>query len=211
MLEQEKYDYKITILLRDVTVWEDSRVCVLEGDLKSLSKDIFYGQSYDIVIHLAALMADKDSFPQSEFVKVNVEGSKRLIMSLQQCKIKQFIHISTVMVYDHTDTLPASEETKIGQSLTNYEYSKRESELCIRACCQKLGVPLTILRLGLIYGEGMTYGWPNVIDSIQKRKMKIIGDGKNLIQLSYIYDVVDGIILTINNPRAYDLIFNLCS
>tara|TARA_B100000315_G_scaffold260500_1_gene322417 strand:+ start:1521 stop:2504 length:984 start_codon:yes stop_codon:yes gene_type:complete len=200
----------ITALVRrDDFSWKD-RVRSVTSDLEDISPDVISGQRYDVAIHLAALMADKDDIPRSEFYRINVEGTKRLITAMRKSGLRQFIHISTVGVYGSTGTNPVEEEGKYGEKLSNYEWSKMEAEKVAIACCKEIGVPLTILRIGLMYGEGMSYGWPSTIRSIQKKEMRIIGEGNALIQLSYIRDIVEGIALTIGNKLAYDSIFNLC-
>ncbi len=190
--------------------WDDNQVQLIQGDLTSLSQDAFHGRHYDVVIHLAALMSNYDYLPASEFQEVNVEGSRKLINALRECRVGQFIHISTVGVYGPTGLTPVCEAGASGENLSVYESSKLESEAISTKSCQKQGIPLTILRLGLMYGEGMNYGWPSVVESIKKGKMRIIGNGQSLIQLSYIQDVVEGVTLAVGNNNSYGLTFNLC-
>jgi len=155
-------------------------------------------------------MANKDYLPREEFRKTNVIGTKRLIESLEECEVKQFIQISTVGVYGSTGLEPVNEESGYGEKLSDYEWSKMEAEKKALECCQKLGIPLTILRLGLVYGENMAYGWPQMIDNVVKGRMRIIGKGNNRIQLSYIRDIVEGITRVIGNKRSCGVTLNLC-
>lgn len=202
---------EITALVRDSAgVRECGPIHPVEGELATLAEGAFHGRRFDVAVNLAALMADRDCLPRSEFERVNVEGTRRLILSLRECRLKQFIHISTVGVYGPTGPVPAREEDGYGERLSDYEWSKMEAEKVAVDCCRRIGVPLTILRLGLMYGEGMTYGWPSTVEAIRRGKMRIIGNGSALIQLSYIRDVVEGITLAIGNPRAYDSAFNIC-
>lgn len=185
-------------------------VSLIRQDICNLVEDVFRNRSYDIAVHLAALMSDKDYLPRSEFERVNVEGTRKLVMSLRGCRLKQFIHISTVGVYGPTGVAPVREEEAYGNNLTDYEWSKMEAEKVVLDCCRRIGIPVTILRLGLMYGDGMKYVWPNIIDSIANNKMKIIGEGKALIQLSYIRDIIEGISLALGNRSAYDSVLNIC-
>ena len=102
------------------------------------------------------------------------------------------------------------EESKYGSDLTAYETSKVNAEIICRELCLKFDIPLTILHLGLMYGEGLKYGWPDVISLIQKGEMKIIGDGKPLIQLSYVHDIIRGIYDSMGNQSTFDETINLC-
>ena len=210
LLGAKQRNDELTVLLRnDRFNFGSHGIHLIEGDLMSLRQDDFKNKKFDVVIHFAALMADKDNLPSLEFEKVNVEGSKNLILATQQCDIKQFILISTVGVYGATTKDPIKEDAKYGNHLSPYEASKVGAEIISSEICQKFNIPLTILRLGLMYGEGMTYGWPNVVDSIRKRQMRIIGDGKPLIQLSYIRDIIEGIMVALGNQSAFGSTFNL--
>jgi nucleoside-diphosphate-sugar epimerase len=99
---------------------------------------------------------------------------------------------------------------KYGNDLSLYEISKVNAEIIAKELCVKLDIQLTILRLGLVYGEGMKYGWPDVISSIQKGEIKIIGEGKPLIQLTYMCDIIRGIYDSIVNKSAFGETINLC-
>jgi len=154
-------------------------------------------------------MADKDYLPAYEFKKNNVEGTKKLISAIKECHVKQFLLISTVGIYGATTRIPVEEDAGYGSNLTPYEISKMEAETISKEMCRKFGIPLTILRLGLMYGEKMTYGWPNVIDLIRKNKFRVIGSGEPLIQLSYLDDIVDGVALAVGNSDAYDSTLNI--
>lgn len=211
LLDVKRENTDITALVRGNNLpWDSNSIHLIRCDLAELSQNIFCNQRYDAAIHLAALMADKDYLPRSEFERVNVKGTEKLIMAIKECRLKQFIHISTVGVYGPTGAKPVGEEDGYGERLSDYEWSKMESEKVAITCCKEAGIPLTILRLGLMYGDGMTYGWPSVVDSIEKGKFRIIGDGESLMQLSYIRDIVEGITLTIENHKSYNSIFNLC-
>lgn len=211
LMGQDKKGLEIAALVRSATCRRfDFSVRLIQGDLTSLSRHVFQDESFDVVIHLAALMANCDHLPKERFYETNVSGTQALITALADCHVKQFIHISTTSVYGPTKSVPTGEETPCGKKLSRYAWSKAESEKIAAECCPKTGIPLTILRIGPVYGEDMKYGWPHVIQSIEKRRMKIIGSGRNLIQLAYIRDVIEGIALSIGNKGAYNATFNIC-
>lgn len=164
----------------------------------------------DIIIHLASLMSDKDYLPREEFYRVNVTGTNNI---LHECHnyTKQFIYISTVGVYGKTGILGADESTSYGDALSDYEYSKAEAEKLIINFAKEHKLPFTILRLGQLYGPYMHYGWPEIIKRIESNNMFILGKGKKLLQLTYIDDVVDGVMQTIANQKCINQIFNICA
>ena len=99
----DKYP-KLTALVRensDVRQLKELGVRLYYADLSkgSLIKDVPEG--VDIILHLAALMSDKDHMPYAEFRKVNVEGTLNLL-KFAGSSIRQFILVSTVGVYGAT-------------------------------------------------------------------------------------------------------------
>ena len=211
LLKNRQSDIDISALMRtELHSWRQDEISIIKIDLKSLQEDEFFNQRYDVIVHFAALMADNDDLSTAEFNSVNLEGTKNLILAIKNCGVRQFIQISTVGVYGATTRVSILEESKYGSNLSPYETSKVNAEIICRELCFKFDIPLTILRLGLIYGEGMKYGWPDVISSIQKGKMKIIGDGKPLIQLSYVHDIIRGIYSSMGNQSTFGETINLC-
>jgi nucleoside-diphosphate-sugar epimerase len=211
LLKNRQSDINISVLMRtELHSWRQDKISIIKGDLTSLQEGEFCNERYDVIVHFAALMADNDELPTSEFNSVNLEGTRNLILAIKNCGVRQFIQISTVGVYGATTKNPVIEESKYGSNLSAYENSKVNSEILCKELCLKLDIPLTILRLGLMYGEGMKYGWPDVISSITKGEMKIIGDGKPLIQLSYVHDIIRGIYDSMGNQRTFGETINLC-
>jgi nucleoside-diphosphate-sugar epimerase len=211
LLKNRPSDINISALVRtELDSYGHNEIRVIKGDLTSLHEDELCNERFDVIVHFAALMADNDELSALAFNRVNLEGTRNLILAIKNCGVRQFVHISTVGVYGATTKIPILEESKYGSNLSAYETSKVNAEVMGRELCVKLGIPLTILRLGLMYGEGMKYGWPDVISSIKKGEMKIIGDGKPLIQLSYVHDIIRGIYFSIGNQSTFGETINLC-
>jgi nucleoside-diphosphate-sugar epimerase len=112
--------------------------------------------------------------------------------------------------YGSTENVPAKESDDYGKNLSPYEWSKAEAEKVALNYILSDKMPITIIRLGQLYGPRMIYGWTNVIDMIYSGKIKIIGKGNSLIQLTYIDDVINGLKLVIGNERCISQIFNMC-
>lgn len=211
--ELARQDYRVYALIRKtsrVGPALDKRIVFRYGDL--LDRDSLRDslKDIDIVIHLAALMSDKECLPLSDFLEVNVSGTKNLIVE-SYGKIRQFIYISTVGVYGPTKASPAAENDSYGNRLSKYEYSKKEAERALIDFSKEKSFAYTILRLGQLYGAAMRYGWPQIMDRMEKGKMFILGDGKSLLQLTHIKDAVSGIMLSIDNKKSMNQIFNICA
>ncbi|MDO9543370.1 MAG: NAD(P)-dependent oxidoreductase [Kiritimatiellia bacterium] len=176
-------------------------------DKNSLRKAV---ENVDVIIHLAALMSDKECLPLDEFVKLNVLGTRNLIEE-SRGNIKQFIHISTVGVYGDFIKKPAEEGQSYGRKLSKYESSKAQAEKLLLDFAAKYDFPFTILRLGQLYGSFMRYGWPDIFETMEKKRMFIIGSGNNLLQLTHASDAARGILGSILNEKCKNEIFNICA
>jgi nucleoside-diphosphate-sugar epimerase len=203
----------ITVLARktsDISSLRNSGIKIKYGELSDVSSLANAADNIDIIIHLAALMSDKDYLPYSDFYKTNVLGTRNLL-SVSSGRIKQFILVSTVGVFGATPRKGLDESAPYGRVISKYERSKVEAEKYALDFCAKNKVNLTILRLGQLYGPGMKYGWPQVLRSIEGSRMFILGKGEKLLHLTNIQDAVNGILVVIDNEKSYGEIFNICA
>jgi nucleoside-diphosphate-sugar epimerase len=163
----------------------------------------------DVIIHCAALMSNYDWLKKSEFFRVNCLGTKNILDASIQAKVKQFIHISTTGVLGgREDRIPMDENSPYGNRLSKYEWSKCETEKMLLAY-RKKNIPITIIRPAQLYGPRMVYGWLPTLKSIKQGSMRIIGNGDSLIHLTYIDDVIEGIILSIFKKESIGEIYHL--
>ena len=62
------------------------------------------------------------------------------------------------------------------------------------------GLPVISLRPRAIFGPGDTTILPRLIDRLQKGGLRIIGDGRNLADFSFVENVVDALLLCTEAP-----------
>ena len=68
-----------------------------------------------------------------------------------------------------------------------------------------------ILRPSWIYGRRDMVSIPRVLDALRRRRVKLIGNGDNLLNLLNARDVARGIVLAAESPQARQQAYNLCS
>ncbi|MGB8208005.1 MAG: NAD(P)-dependent oxidoreductase [Mycobacterium sp.] len=119
------------------------------GDFASLPSD------FDYVLNLAVAKSgnwEKDLAANAESVG--------LLMA--HCKAKAFLHCSSGAVYDPPDDEPRTERAALGDNhkplFPTYSISKIAGEVVARTMARALGVPTTIGRLNVPYGDNG--GWP---------------------------------------------------
>ena len=162
-------------------------------------------ENIDVVINCAALSSPWGS--KLEFKNANIVTQDNLIKACLFHKVKQFIFISTPSVYfDFQNKLNISEEDPLPKKfINNYASSKFEAEELLRSS----NIPHVIFRPRAIIGRGDHVIMPRLINAYDKNKLKIIGDGENLVDLTPVSNVVDAIILSMNNKSALNQTFNV--
>ena len=126
------------------------KVNLATGDFSALPSD------FDYVLNLAVAKSgnwEKDLGANAESVG--------LLMS--HCRgAKAFLHCSSAAVYDPPDDEPRTERSALGDNhkplFPTYSISKIAGEVVARSTARILGVPTTIARLNVPYGDNG--GWP---------------------------------------------------
>jgi nucleoside-diphosphate-sugar epimerase len=120
------------------------------GDFTGIPSD------FDYVINLAVAKSgrwDKD-------LAANAESVGLLMAHCREAKA--FLHCSSGAVYDPPDDEPRAERTVLGDNhkplFPTYSISKIAGEVVVRTMARALGIPSTIARLNVPYGDNG--GWP---------------------------------------------------
>lgn len=98
---------------------------------------IFTEHAIDAVIHFAGLKAVGESVAKPlTYYENNLTSSLTLLQSMQQHGVKKLIFSSSATVYGDPETLPFTEESRIGVGVTNpYGHTKCMIEQIIRDVC----------------------------------------------------------------------------
>lgn len=177
--------------------------------LKKLNLEIVYGSLEDInslkratknikkVFHCASLLGSP-KITLRKILKVNVKGTENLLKACIANKVKRFIYFSSVAAMGDAG-LNANEKTEC-KPTTFYDISKYKAELVVKEYSKKIGV--IIIRPTTVYGPGEIRNKAKLFQLIKKKRFVIIGNGKNLISLVYIDNLIDVVILAANKKNA---------
>jgi nucleoside-diphosphate-sugar epimerase len=149
----------------------------------------------DMVLHLAAALGETKA-KTDELVRVNVEGTHRLLESCKKSSVKQILFTSTVDVYGRKRNDVLNEESSLVPT-DKYGYSKMLAEHEII----RSGVPYTIFRIATIYGPGFEHSFFKMFRVVHEGRTAIIGSGQNHLALVHVDDVINAIMLAIENPE----------
>jgi dihydroflavonol-4-reductase len=168
-----------------------------KDSLKSVFKDV------DFVFHVAGLTKAKS---EEEYFRANYQGTKNLVEVCVEDnpQIKRFIYISSQAAVGPGKDEKPLDETSPCNPITDYGKSKLEGERMVLDYSSKL--PVTVIRPPAVYGPRDTdiLGFFKVAN---KGFKTLFGKGESYISLCYVEDLINGIILASENPKAIGEIY----
>jgi UDP-glucuronate 4-epimerase len=193
--------------LEGVKGWTLIRGDILDRD--TLRKAM---QGVDRVCHLAALAGVRYSFEHpDEYIDINIRGFFNVIEEVHQQKIPGLIYASSSSVYGNTQKFPSSEEDRTDSQQSLYGMNKKDNELMAFTYHATHGVRSTGLRFFTVYGP---WGRPDMAlflfteALLKDQPLNIFGEGKMQRDFTFVDDIVQGIIASIDKNYDYE-IFNL--
>ena len=157
-------------------------------------------EGIDTVYHLAAVFR-RAGVPDSEYRSVHVDATRNLVESSAAAGVRRFVHCSTVGVHGDVEReAPATEDAPFKPG-DIYQETKLEGEQVAVATAQRVGLPLTVVRPGPIYGPGERR-FLKMIGGVAKGRFMLVGDGSPRFQMVYVEDLVRGIQLAGETPAA---------
>ena len=184
----------------------------IKGDI--LDRDTVHQamQGVDRVCHLAALAGVRYAFEHpDEYIDTNIRGFFNRIDEVRQQEIPGLIYASSSSVYGDTEKFPSQETDRTDSQQSLYGMTKKDNELLARTYNHIYGVRTTGLRFFTVYG---TWGRPDMAlflftDALLHDKpLKIFGEGKMQRDFTFVDDIVQGIVASIDKNYEYEL-FNL--
>lgn len=184
----------------------------IKGDILDRKTVADAMQGVDRVIHLAALAGVRYAFDHpDEYVDINIKGFFHVLDEVRKQKIPGLIYASSSSVYGGNDKLPSSEEDRTDNQLSLYGMNKKDNELMAHTYHKLYGTKSTGLRFFTVYGP---WGRPDMAlflftDSLLKDKaLQIFGEGKMQRDFTYVEDIANGIIASVDKNYD-DEVFNL--
>jgi UDP-glucuronate 4-epimerase len=193
---------------------EKGRVTFYRGDIcdETLMKDIFETERPKWVCHMAARAGVRPSI-QDPFVYIhsNIKGTTQLMELSHKYGVENFVFASSSSVYGGSKSTFFSEEENVDNPVSPYAASKKACELLAYTYHHLYQLNITGLRFFTVYGPR---GRPDMapfkfIDWVSTGKeLKQFGDGSSSRDYTYISDIVDGVVRSIDRRHKYE-VFNL--
>lgn len=142
----------------------------------------------DAVFHVAAKAGVWGSW--ESFYEPNVVGTRNVVEACKAMNIGRLVYTSTPsVVFNGKPIRGGGQEMPYGKNwLCHYAHTKAiAEELVLGANSDTLRV--VALRPHLIFGPGDPHLLPRVIDSVKAGRLKIVGNGSNQVDVSFVEDV----------------------
>lgn len=179
----------------------------LEGDLEIVPADLrdartFSGvlEGVDWLVHAAGLI-----HPQriADLYTINVDGTRHLLEEAARAGVQRVVHISSnsPVGVSRTPSHVMNEEDE-PRPYFHYGRSKLEAEELMRAVHGAGHVETVILRPCWFYGPHQPARQTRFFRMIAGGRPLVFGDGENLRSMSFIDNVVQGILLALATEKA---------
>jgi nucleoside-diphosphate-sugar epimerase len=148
----------------------------------------------DVVFHAASLTGVWGPF--REYQSINVDGTRNVIDACRTGGVARLVYTSSPsVVFGHDDLCGVDESQPYpNRYLAAYPQTKAEAERMVLAANDDSFFTVA-LRPHLIWGPGDPHLIPRVIDRAKKGKLRQVGDGKNLVDITYIDNAAEAHLL----------------
>jgi nucleoside-diphosphate-sugar epimerase len=166
-------------------------------DLESLGCEVFKGEisdkallinaskGCDTVFHTAAKAGVEE--PYSEYVRINYEGTLAVIEACKANQVQRLVYTSSPSVVFSDGDIEGGDES-IPYPAKHEAYYPKTKCMAEQAVLMANGDTLqtTALRPHLIWGPGDNHLVPRLVSKAKAGKMKFVGDGKNIVDTTYV-------------------------
>ncbi len=205
---------KVRALVRDLSTVSptlEKQATLIKGDVRDTEVIKEAVQGVDIVYHCAAITRNRVRW--DVHYDVNVRASEELFKAALAAGVKRVVHVSSVAIYGvrypiksgtvHETAPYATDADKWGY----YMLSKRDADKLALRYAKEEGLPVSVLRLGILYGPGRRAPGRGLLRMGLARFL--IGNGKNRMPYTYISNAVDAVLLASVVPDAVGEAYNI--
>ena len=158
------------------------------------------------IIHLAAQAGVRYSLENPHaYVDSNLVGFVNLLEGCRHHDVEHFVYASSSSVYGANETMPFSTKDNVDHPVSLYAATKKSNELMAHTYSHLYGLPSTGLRFFTVYGP---WGRPDMSPFLFAKAilsgspLKVFNYGKHRRDFTYIDDIVEGVIRTLDRIPA---------
>ncbi|MDR3258912.1 MAG: GDP-mannose 4,6-dehydratase [Fusobacteriaceae bacterium] len=177
---------------------------------------IFSKHEIDLVFNAAAMAGVRPSLIEPTlYEEVNIRGYMNILELCKKYEIKKFVQASSSSVYGNNKEVPFKETDIVDFAISPYAATKKSGEVIGHVYHKLYGIDMVQLRFFTVYGPKQRpdlaiHKFTKMI--LEEKEIPFYGDGTTSRDYTYIDDIIDGILKSINylfkNEKVYE-IFNL--
>jgi nucleoside-diphosphate-sugar epimerase len=184
----------------------DPRIVYVQGDLTNAEVVANACSGAEAIFHIAALVGPYH--PNEAYVKVNYEGTLNVLNACKTHGIKRFVMSSspsTRFPYPDPNVNGMTEDqlAKVNggdfapKFLQPYAETKAMGEKAVRAACGTKNSDLLTIAVAphQVYGPRDGLFLPSLLDTAASGKLRVFGNGENLISFCHVDNYCHGLIL----------------
>jgi len=180
-------------------------------DEKNLA-NVFKNHKPSKVVNLAAQAGVRYSMENPlAYINSNIVGFAHILENCRIHKIEHLVYASTSSVYGANTKMPFSEHHSVNHPLSIYAASKKSNELMSHSYSYLYHLPTTGLRFFTVYGP---WGRPDMAlfkftkAILNEKTIDVFNHGKHTRDFTYIDDIVEGVIKTLDYPATSNINWN---
>lgn len=155
------------------------------------------------IIHLAGrahVMREESADPWGEYLRSNVDASRRLAEQAAEAGVRRLVYVSSVKVNGEA-TLPGRPFTEDMPPAPEDDYgrSKLLAEEALAEVAARTGLQVVVVRPPLVYGPGVKGNFLSLLNACRKRWPLPLGGIDNRRSLIYLGNLVDALLLCLNH------------
>jgi nucleoside-diphosphate-sugar epimerase len=179
----------------------------LRVDLRDTARVEQACEGVDAVFHVGA--KSEPWGRRADFLAINALGTQAVVAGCLAHGVGRLIYVSSPsVVFDGHDQHEADETAPYPTRFSSvYSYTKKLGEDYVNAARDHLQT--VILRPKAMFGPGDRALLPRLIAAAWQGRLPQIGDGLNLVDLTYVENVVHALILALSAPAATGKIYTI--
>jgi 2-alkyl-3-oxoalkanoate reductase len=172
-------------------------VCI-QGDIRDREFLTECSKGVDTVFHVASLAGIWGDW--KEYFSINVLGTENVLYACAKNSIARLIYTSTPsVVFNREDICDGDESLPYPDTfLCHYAQTKALAEKMVLKANES-SLTTCAIRPHLVWGPGDPHLLPRLLERGRKRQLKIVGDGKNRVDISYVENVANAHLLAAEN------------
>ncbi|MFP5385674.1 MAG: NAD-dependent epimerase/dehydratase family protein [Bacteriovoracia bacterium] len=180
---------------------EEIGVPTIKGDLRKREDIEKALEGIEAIFHVAALAGVWGKF--EDYYDINYLGTKNLLEVAREKGVQKFVYTSTPsVVFNKGDLMGVGEEQPYAEKFLNaYSETKTMAEKLVLTMNDGESFLTCAIRPHLIWGPGDPHLFPRVIQKGKLGKLRIVGDGENLVDIIYVENAALAHVLAFENLK----------